>query len=293
MMKKGISLALSCICVIIVFSVISFSAIAADNADNNVGVELAFDKTEYKPGDVAEVTLFVTEIDDEAAIGEGFGFFETYLKFDSTELEFLPIDAESIKSEWCITFEQGETNILGLSTAYDDIIMLAFGPTYSVPIRSDNGKMAIATIGFNVLYPIDAELSVSFHETHITDAGGNNDGYSTGREYICTARADATEKIADTYYFYDDTASLTSGTITDSIHLRAKNGGIFIIKLYDAATEEMVAPPKIIPINGNFDVENEVLFENVESGSYKMDYFFWNGLTDLKPLSQKKTITVQ
>ncbi len=290
-MRKGISFVLSCICIIIVFSAISVSAITADN---NIGVELAFDKTEYKPGDVAEVTLFVTDIDDEEAVGEGFGFFETYLKFDSAELEFLPIDAESIKSEWCIAFGQGETNIFEPTTSYDDIIMVAFGPASSVPIRSDNGKMAIAKIRFKVLDSPDAELTVAFHETHISDAGGNNNGYSTGREYTCIAGTAATAKISDTYYFYDDTASInSSGTITDSLHLRAKNGGIFIAKLYNADTLEMAAPPKILTINGNFDAENQVLFENIEPGSYKMDYFFWNGFITLKPISPKKTITVE
>ena len=64
-----------------------FSSAFAD-ADNGCTLQISFDKTEYKTGDAAKVTVKLSDVADEIAVGRKLGAFELHIFYESEALSF-------------------------------------------------------------------------------------------------------------------------------------------------------------------------------------------------------------
>ena len=295
---------LNVLCILLcVMAIFGYCGVFAQ-CDNNVGLELVFDKDFYVPGDIAEVDVSLTGLSDEVADGKMIGLFEAHINFDPTEMTFLDIDNYEYESqsEWHVDFDDvRDTTVFQITENYDDIIVLAFDKETSFNLTCNaEGELAIATIRFVVNDCEDGKLTVAFSDVEdypsVVAVSEIND-VPLG-EYNCT-NGDAAEAKVKDFLLDNATAYINEdGSITADVEAGSVDGGAYLIaKLYDANTGLIVAPVKMVEFEGRVNIEDEVVFENIPTdGTYNVDFFLWdsgvNGPMWYKPLAQKVTAEV-
>ncbi len=287
------------LCVIAACGLVNVSA----QVDNSVKLDIEFDRNAYAPGEIAEVTLYISDLADEAEAQQTIGAFEAHLQFDTEELDFIPTGADETPSEWLVEFDsRNDVDVFQVAQSYDDIVVLAFDKEVGfVPNCDSEGRFAVAKANFEVLACTDGKITIDFADTNdypsvVAELKKNEKFHG---EYTCT-EGNAIEADVKDLLIADENAYINEeGTITDSVEILSVSGKAFLLaRLYDAETGLLAAPVIFVEVeSGRTFLENEIIFENVSSGgTYKIDYYLWdsgaNSFLGLKPLTHKVTATV-
>lgn len=293
-MLKKISFAMLFIYIII--STVGGLTFAATTADEAVGVEIVSEYSNLLKDDVLEVYVRLTGLQDEIADDFYLHFFEFHLNFDSAALEFIPNDAEENASEFCINTTAQDTQILQVAEN-KDVIVVVFESANNIDLSSaaQTGELDLAKVCFKVKGSDAAETTVAFDDAYTSVTGYVLDGTEKVRSFSCTNGDDLTFSLGS-YLIIDESAQIDAeGNIKDTVSAGADVGsGILIAKLYEVESGSLVKPPVIVPtVNGRIEIsESETLFTEVPEGSYKIDYFFWQGFANIKPIKDKITVNV-
>ncbi len=288
------------LCVALVCGIFTVSA----QVDNNVGLEVTFDRDIYVPGDVAVATVYLTGLSDEASENKTIGLFETHLTFDATELDFVPVGEDRYDtgdvSQWFVDLSgTDDVNVFQITENHDNVIVLAFDKETSfVPVCDEDGKMAVAQIVFDVLGASDDIITLGFDDTYTNVVAVSKVNDQPFNEYTCTA-GDAAEAQIKDYLFADSVAYIDEeGVITGTLMAGVAEGtGYIIAKLYDAETGMLAAPVNIAVFEGAVSVDGGRIFARIPTdGTYKIEYYLWSrsasGSMNMKPLAQKVTADV-
>lgn len=288
------------LCILSVFGCYGVSA----QSDNNVGLELVFDRDLYVPGDIAVATVYLTGLTDEVSDNKSIGLFETHLTFDTSELDFVPVGEDrfdsGVESQWFVDLcGVNDANVFQVTDNYDDVIVLAFDKETSfVPECDQDGKFAVAQIAFEVYGASDGLITLDFDDAYTNVVAVSKVNDQPFNEYNCTT-SDAAEADVDDFLIADTTAYIDeSGNITDTIEVgSAYDTAFLIVKLYDAETGMLAAPVRMVEFESRSSIEEETIFTGIPTdGTYKIEYYLWdsgvNGIMGLKPLAQKVTVDV-
>ena len=269
----------------------SFGVCAAESGepDYKVGLEIAFNHSEYVKGETATATIKLTGLTDEKAAGAALGAFETHIKFDNTKLE-----AEKFEFNDNLKLDSSDVSGFQVTDDNKDIIVAYFEKKSGVSLNSViDDKLTIGTIQFKVLSGrTDNELKLNFEE----------DGYKTVvtksfidkktvEEYAYSEFKGAEARIVNAI-LEPGTAKLENNTVkTEGLRVAASdNKGILIAQIYDKNTG-LTKATKVIPDLSKASVSFDV--SKIDKSNLKVRYYLWDSFLGMKALAESKAAEVK
>lgn len=260
-------------------------------ADNNVGIEVTFNKSSYVTGETASAIITLTGLNDEKTDGIKLGAFETHLNFDNSKLEYITGGYNDSLSEK-LTSANTEKGFQ-VTEKFNNVIVAFFNCPDGVALSDvdANGNLIIGTASFKVKASKGDTIETSFDTAYtnvVTKPFGTAD---KGESLNCTAGEKATAKIVDGV-IEAPTAVFDNNIVSGSVNVRLpeSESGVLLAVLRDK-TSGLVKKSNIKTIDSSNTIN--VSFEGITNNSnLKIDYYLWKSLFSMKAIAENVSAEV-
>lgn len=279
-------------------------SICAASSDGEVGIITEFDKSEYLPGEVATLTISITDVEDEAVANVKLSDFETHISFDKENMKYESGDfSQNLKPLL------GDTKDLMLGSGSDDnLILIYFDVLDGVALDGliQDKKLRIAELKFTVTASAGVKISCGVEEKVI-----NNDA----RDFVtvvmklvddsehpidmtCNIGDRAVADIVSAVIRPGEASADNSGTVTAPVTVKKTadlGAAILIVSLHNKQTGLLMAPIAVRSINAEeVDMNiSDISFNVSAADNSEIRYFLWNNFIGMKAVAPMRTAEVK
>ena len=289
-MKKSVKRVLSAVVGLSAFLCVSSTSFAATVPDKKIGIELEFDKQKYYCGEIANVELKLTGVEDERSANYSIGSIQANIKFSNMTF----MDTSAFDEALGIT-DSNATSYLTPTGNYKDTILAFYDANDSVGISfGEEGDLTLANLQFKVNDDIK-NVSVEFNNAYnVVAMRPNGLGISFDDRFYEVTVGNKKEATASDYVLNIANAEISGTTVTSTISVdSAKTDNVKVIAGLYKKNDKLLLAPVVMKTIGVDDQPYTVTFNNInDSENLQIRYFLWTNTTVLWPLAPRTDIDV-